>query len=203
MTTQSSPIITEMKVIPVAGHDSMLLNIGGAHNAWFTRNIVVLTDNAGHTGVGEAPGGEVIYQTLLAAIPQVVGQEVARLNRVVQQVHKGNQAADFDTFGKGAWTFELKVNAVAALEAALLDLLGQVLNVPVCELLGPGKQRDAVTVLGYLFYIGDRQKNRPWLSGPYAGRSRMVPPAPPAGVEQRGGSASGGSRPGSLRFQRL
>ncbi|STS84758.1 glucarate dehydratase [Klebsiella pneumoniae] len=27
MTTQSSPIITEMKVIPVAGHDSMLLNI--------------------------------------------------------------------------------------------------------------------------------------------------------------------------------
>ncbi len=40
---------------------------------------------------------------------------------------------------------------MAALEAALLDLLGQVLNVPVCELLGPGKQRDAVTVLGYLF----------------------------------------------------
>ncbi len=29
---------------------------------------------------------------------------------------------------------------------------------PVCELLGPGKQRDAVTVLGYLFYIGDRTK---------------------------------------------
>ena len=103
-------------------------------------------------------GSSNIMIGLLAAIPQVVGQEVARLNRVVQQVHKGNQAADFDTFGKGAWTFELKVNAVAALEAALLDLLGQVLNVPVCELLGPGKQRDAVTVLGYLFYIGDRQK---------------------------------------------
>ena len=158
MTTQSSPVITDMKVIPVAGHDSMLLNIGGAHNAYFTRNIVVLTDNAGHTGIGEAPGGEVIYQTLVEAIPMVLGQEVARLNKVVQQVHKGNQAADFDTFGKGAWTFELRVNAVAALEAALLDLLGQALNVPVCELLGPGKQRDAITVLGYLFYIGDRTK---------------------------------------------
>ncbi len=141
----------------MAGHDSMLMNIGGAHNAWFTRNIVVLTDNAGHTGVGEAPGGEVIYQTLVDAIPQVVGQEVARLNRVVQQVHKGNQAADFDTSARGM-DLELKVNAVAALEAALLDLLGKVLNVPVCELLGPGKQRDAVTVLGYLFYIGDREK---------------------------------------------
>ena len=117
MATQSSPVITDMKVIPVAGHDSMLLNIGGAHNAYFTRNIVVLTDNAGHTGIGEAPGGEVIYQTLVKAIPMVLGQEVARLNKVVQQVHKGNQAADFDTFGKGAWTFELRVNAVAALEA--------------------------------------------------------------------------------------
>lgn len=158
MTTQSSPIVTEMKVIPVAGQDSMLLNIGGAHNAWFTRNIVVLTDSAGNTGVGEAPGGEVIYQTLVDAIPQVVGQEVARLNKVVQRVHKGNQSADFDTFGKGAWTFELRVNAVAALEAALLDLLGKALNVPVCELLGPGKQRNAVTVLGYLFYVGDRRK---------------------------------------------
>ncbi len=108
-----------MKVIPVAGHDSMLLNIGGAHNAYFTRNIVVLTDNAGHTGIGEAPGGEVIYQTLVKAIPMVLGR-VARLNKVVQQAHKGNQAADFDTFGKGARTFELRVNAVAALEAALV-----------------------------------------------------------------------------------
>ncbi|WP_413499284.1 enolase C-terminal domain-like protein [Buttiauxella gaviniae] len=166
MNTQASPIITDMKVIPVAGNDSMLLNIGGAHGAFFTRNIVVLTDNAGHTGVGEAPGGEVIYQTLVDAIPQVVGQEVARMNRVVQNVHKGNQSADFDTFGKGAWTFELRVNAVAALEAALLDLLGKALNVPVCELLGPGKQRDEVTVLGYLFYIGDRSKtDLPYLDG--------------------------------------
>lgn len=62
---------------------------------------MVLTDSAGNTGVGEAPGGEVIYQTLVDAIPQVVGHEVARLNNVVQRVHKGNQSADFDTFGKG------------------------------------------------------------------------------------------------------
>lgn len=166
MNTQSSPVVTDMKVIPVAGHDSMLLNIGGAHGAYFTRNIVVLTDSAGHTGVGEAPGGETIYQTLVDAIPQVKGKEVARMNRLVQDVHKGNQSADFDTFGKGAWTFELRVNAVAALEAALLDLLGQWLNVPVAELLGPGKQRDEVTVLGYLFYIGDReQTDLPYLTG--------------------------------------
>ena len=166
MNTQSSPIITEMQVIPVAGYDSMLMNIGGAHGAYFTRNIVILKDNAGNTGVGEAPGGEVIYNTLVEAIPQVKGQEVARMNRLVHQIHVGNQSSDFDSFGKGAWTFELRVNAVAALEAALLDLMGKFLGVPVCELLGPGKQRDEVTVLGYLFYIGDRQKtDLPYLSG--------------------------------------
>ncbi|WP_288428246.1 enolase C-terminal domain-like protein [uncultured Pantoea sp.] len=166
MNTQSTPVITTMQVVPVAGYDSMLLNIGGAHNACFTRNIVILTDSAGHTGLGEAPGGETIYQTLMDAVPHVTGQQVACLNRLVQQIHKGNQSADFETFGKGAWTFELRVNAVAALEAALLDLLGQCLGVPVAELLGPGKQRDEVTVLGYLFYLGDRRKtDLPYLTG--------------------------------------
>ncbi|MBP2835198.1 enolase C-terminal domain-like protein [Dickeya parazeae] len=165
-STQDTPVITEMTVIPVAGYDSMLLNIGGAHGAYFTRNILILKDNAGHTGVGEAPGGEVIYNTLTAMTSQVVGAQVARMNHLVHQVHKGNQSSDFDSFGKGAWTFELRVNAVAALEAALLDLLGQHLNVPVAELLGPGKQRDEVTVLGYLFYIGDRTKtDLPYLEG--------------------------------------
>jgi len=157
MTISTTPIITSMQVIPVAGHDSMLMNIGGAHGAYFTRNIVILKDNAGNTGVGEAPGGEVIYKTLVDAIPHVEGKQLAVLNKIVSQMHAGNMGSDFETFGKGAWTFELRVNAVAALEAALLDLMGKFLNVPVCELLGPGKQRDEVTVLGYLFYIGDRQ----------------------------------------------
>ncbi|GKX39250.1 enolase C-terminal domain-like protein [Pectobacterium versatile] len=162
----ATPVITDMKVIPVAGYDSMLLNIGGAHGAYFTRNLVILTDSAGHTGVGEAPGGEVIYNTLVEAIPRVKGEQIARMNSLVHDIHVGNQSSDFDSFGKGAWTFELRVNAVAALEAALLDLLGQFMGVPVAELLGPGKQRDEVTVLGYLFYIGDRTKtDLPYLTG--------------------------------------
>nr|WP_294863924.1 enolase C-terminal domain-like protein [uncultured Pseudogulbenkiania sp.] len=170
MSKQSTPIITEMQVIPVAGHDSMLLNIGGAHGATFTRNLVVLKDSAGHTGVGEAPGGEVIRQTLAEAIPRVVGQSVGALNRIVHRLHTGQQSSDFDSFGKGAWTFELRVNAVAALEAALLDLMGQLLGVPVADLLGPGKQRDEVTVLGYLFYLGDRERtDLPYLAGERGG----------------------------------
>ncbi len=158
MHTQDTPKIVSMQVVPVAGHDSMLMNVGGAHGAYFTRNIVILKDSAGHTGVGEAPGGETILRTLQEAIPHIEGQPVAILNRLVDRMHQGNLNADYDTFGKGAWTFELRVNAVAALESALLDLMGQHLGVPVAELLGPGKQRDEVTVLGYLFYIGDSQR---------------------------------------------
>lgn len=158
MNTQSVPIIKSMQVIPLAGHDSMLMNIGGAHGPYFTRNIVILTDNAGHIGVGEAPGGATIENALKEAIPHVEGRPISILNRIVNDMHQGYLDADYDTFGKGAWTFELRVNAVAALESALLDLMGQFLNVPVAELLGAGKQRDEVTVLGYLFYIGDDKK---------------------------------------------
>ncbi|OCG12168.1 enolase C-terminal domain-like protein [Gilliamella apicola] len=158
MNTQSVPIITSMQVIPVAGYDSMLMNIGGAHGPYFTRNIVILTDSAGHVGVGEAPGGSTIENALKDACAHVEGRPISILNRIVNDMHQGYLDSDYDTFGKGAWTFELRVNAVAALESALLDLMGQFLNVPVAELLGGGKQRDDVTVLGYLFYIGDDKK---------------------------------------------
>jgi glucarate dehydratase len=40
----------------------------------------------------------------------------------------------------------------------LLDLLGQFLDLPVAALLGDGQQRDAVKMLGYLFFVGDRTR---------------------------------------------
>ncbi|MZI93772.1 glucarate dehydratase [Vibrio sp. CAIM 722] len=152
------PTITRVEVVPVAGFDSMLLNIGGAHGAIFTRNIVIVHDSAGHTGLGEAPGGEVIENTLKEIGQTLVGEPIVYLNKLIHRAHFAQQGDDYETFGNGAWTFELRVNAVAAMEAALLDLMGQLLQVPVAELLGPGKQRDAVTVLGYLFFIGDSHK---------------------------------------------
>lgn len=153
-----APVVTEMRVIPVAGHDSMLLNLSGAHGPFFTRNIVILKDNAGQTGVGEVPGGEAIRQTLEDAVPLVVGRSVGAYNDILNLVRR--QFADRDAAGRGLQTFDLRItiHAVTALEAALLDLLGQTLGVSVAALLGEGQQRDAVKMLGYLFYIGDRNK---------------------------------------------
>lgn len=153
-----SPRVTRMRVVPVAGHDSMLLNLSGAHGPFFTRNVVVLEDSAGHIGLGEVPGGESIRATLEEARELVVEQRVGTCGAILDQVRQ--RFADRDAGGRGAQTYDLRVtiHAVAAIEAALLDLLGQFLGVPVADLLGDGRQRDEVEMLGYLFYIGDRRK---------------------------------------------
>jgi glucarate dehydratase len=147
-----------MTVIPVAGHDSMLLNLSGAHGPYFTRNIVLLRDNAGHTGAGEVPGGERIRQTLEDARALVPGKPIGAWNNILNSVLQ--KFADRDAGGRGNQTFDLRttIHAVTAIEAALLDLLGQFLDVPVAALLGQGQQRRQVEALGYLFYVGDRQK---------------------------------------------
>ena len=84
----AAPTITEMLVIPVAGHDSMLLNLSGAHGPFFTRNLVILRDNAGRTGVGEVPGGERIRQTLEDTRPLLVGQSIGAYNNLLNTVRR-------------------------------------------------------------------------------------------------------------------
>ena len=169
MSTSTTPAITALRVIPVAGRDSMLLNLSGAHGPYFTRNLLLLTDSAGRTGVGEVPGGEKIRQTLQDATPLVVGQSIGAHQRVLQQVREA--FADRDRGGRGLQTFDLRttIHAVTAIESALLDLLGQHLGVPVAALLGEGQQRDAVEMLGYLFFVGDRTKtDLPYVTDPGA-----------------------------------
>ncbi|MFL5299752.1 MAG: enolase C-terminal domain-like protein, partial [Anaeromyxobacteraceae bacterium] len=166
---KGAPRITEMRVVPVAGHDGMLLNLSGAHAPFFTRNVVLLRDDAGRTGVGEVPGGEKIRQTLEDARPLVVGQSIGAYQNLLASVRRS--FADRDRGGRGLQTFDQRVtiHAVTAVEAAMLDLLGQFLGLPVAALLGDGQQRKEVPVLGYLFYVGDRRKtDLPYRSEPDA-----------------------------------
>lgn len=164
-----APVVRDMRVVPVAGHDGMLLNLSGAHAPFFTRNLVILTDSAGNVGVGEVPGGEKIRQTLEDARPLVEGTAIGAWNNTLNAMRRA--FADRDSGGRGLQTFDLRIaiHAVTAVEAALLDLLGQFLSVPVAALLGEGQQRDFAPVLGYLFYVGDRRKtDLPYRSEPDA-----------------------------------
>jgi len=154
----NTPTITAVKVVPVAGHDSMLLNLSGAHGPFFTRNILILTDSSGRQGLGEVPGGEKIKHVLEDATSVMMGQPLGKFNQVLNEVKQ--KYAALDNEGRGLQTFDLRVtiHAVTAIESAFLDLLGQFLDVPVAALLGEGQQRTHVQVLGYLFFIGDRLK---------------------------------------------
>ncbi|WP_018606144.1 enolase C-terminal domain-like protein [Uliginosibacterium gangwonense] len=169
----NTPAVLEMQVIPVAGHDSMLFNLCGAHAPYFTRNLVLLKDSAGNTGIGEVPGGEGIRQALERSRELVIGKTIGSYNSILNSIRStfvSGRAANQATVHKVTSESEARVlkqpheinlrmdNVITAVEAALLDLLGQHLGVPVCELLGTGKQRNAVRMLSYLFYIGDRTK---------------------------------------------
>jgi glucarate dehydratase len=158
-----------MRVIPVAGRDGMLLNLSGAHAPFFTRNIVVVTDSADQTGFGEVPGGEKIRQTLEDARELVENQPIGNLQAILNAMR--TRFADRDAGGRGLQTFDLRttIHAVTAVESALLDLQGQHMGVPVAALLGEGQQREAVQMLGYLFFVGDRKKtDLPYVGEPDA-----------------------------------
>ncbi len=173
MAASDTPRVTALRAIPVAGRDGMLLNLSGAHAPFFTRNLLVLSDSAGRTGVGEVPGGEAIRQTLEDAAALVVGRPVGAVQAVLREVRE--RFADRDAGGRGLQTFDLRTtsHAVTAVGSAMLDLLGQHLGLPVCELLGEGRQRDEVEMLGYLFFVGDRTKT----DLPYATPSDEAPDA--------------------------
>src|SRR5687767_15928048 len=97
--TARTPTVERVEVIPVAGHDSMLLNLSGAHGPFFTRTVVIVTDSAGNVGVGEVPGGEAIRRTIEEAGALLVGEPIARYAGLLRAI--GARYADLDAAGRG------------------------------------------------------------------------------------------------------
>ena len=155
----NTPKVALMEVFPVAGKDCMELNLSGAHAPYFTRNVVVLTDDRGNTGVGEVPGGQKITKALEDVKHLVEGSSLGDYKNTLKKVNDWLTSNIKDDV-RGQQTFDLRtgVHVVTAIEAPLLDLLGQYLEVPAAALLGDGIQRDKVRFLSYLFYVGDRKK---------------------------------------------
>src|ERR1039458_8493675 len=103
---KSQPVAA-MRSVPLAGQGSMLLNLSGAHGPSFTRNLAILTDEAGNTGVGEVPGGEKIRQVLENAASLVIGRDIASYNAILNDVRQ--RFADRDSQGRGQPTFDLRI----------------------------------------------------------------------------------------------
>jgi len=153
------PTVKNMRVVPVAGYDSFLLNLSGGHAPWFVRCVVILEDSAGNQGVGEIPSSEGILKGLEQCRALVEGSAVNDIKRTLNQCRlllAGNGREE-----RGRQTFDLRVgvHVLTAIESALFDLFGQSMNMPVADLLGQfGRQRDEVEALGYLFLLGDPDK---------------------------------------------
>ena len=140
LQARATPRVQSMQVIPVAGHDSMLLNLCGAHAPYFTRNLVLLTDDSGNTGIGEVPGGEGIRQALERCRPLVIDQPIGLYNRTLNRLRNAvaGNAAGTPQATRHEVTSEAEAavlrqpheinlrldNVITAVEAALLDLLG-------------------------------------------------------------------------------
>ena len=153
------PKIIKMDVYPVAGRDSMELNLSGAHAPFFTRNIVVMEDSTGALGIGEVPGGGKITKALEDVKDLVLGTSIAAWKGPLNKV-RAWLCGHIKDDARGLQTFDLRVgvHAVTAIEAPLLDLFGKFLSLPAAALMGDGIQRARVQFLSYLFYVGDRRK---------------------------------------------
>ncbi|WLT00479.1 hypothetical protein RAM07_00375 [Lactobacillus helsingborgensis] len=155
------PKVTEVKVIPVAGYDSPTLTLSGCHYPFFTRNIVIIKDDSGNQGIAEIHGGEPIKKSLESYIPFVIGHDISDYRNIIKNIQE--KIGHPDDKGEGILKLDISqlqyvVHAEAAIECALLDLMGQFLHKPMVDIIGQGRHRDSVPFLGYLFYVADRDK---------------------------------------------
>ncbi|MFF4238100.1 enolase C-terminal domain-like protein [Actinomadura geliboluensis] len=121
--------------------EAPLLHSNGAHWGRFVRTIVEVEADNGLIGLGEMGGGgqsaEAAFQALA---PHLEGHDPFEL-----------EALRFKIANPTASLYDNRVQMLAAIEFACLDLIGQHLGVPVHDLLG-GRIRDSVPFASYLFF---------------------------------------------------
>ena len=156
--------LRELRVTPIAVRDPPLLNASGIHEPWALRAIVELETNDGLIGIAETYGDAPMLDALAAAKPLVDGLSPFDLNAMELRVRAAilpTKSASELELAPGSHGAKNAAKVMSALEVAMLDLQGQRLNAPVCDLLG-GKVRDAVPYSAYLFFKYVEHIERPY-----------------------------------------
>lgn len=113
----------------------------GVHPGYFLRTILELMTDEGIIGLGEVGGGD--QRAALAKLkPRLVGLDPFHLESIKLKVLRSIY-------------YMSNARLYAAIEMACLDIQGKVLGRPLCDLLG-GRVRDAVPMIGYLFWRYNR-----------------------------------------------
>lgn len=121
--------------------EAPLRHSNGAHWGRFIRTIIEVEADNGLVGLGEmGGGGESAEAAFRALVPYLRGHDPFQL-----------EALRFKIANPTASLYNNRTQLLAAVEFACLDLMGQHLGVPACDLLG-GRMRDAVPFASYLFF---------------------------------------------------
>lgn len=158
-----------LRVTPIAFRDPPLLNASGIHEPWALRAIVELEASDGRIGVAETYGDQTMLDALQGAHALIDGLSPFDLNTMEQRVKAGVKATRSDTeleLAPGSHGAKNAAKVSSALEVAMLDLQGQRLDAPVCDLLG-GTVRDAVPYSAYLFFKHARHVDASYAPDPW------------------------------------
>lgn len=157
--------ITHARVTPIAFRDGPLLNASGIHEPWALRSIIELETSDGRLGIAETYGDAPMLAVLEQARALAVGLSPFDLNVMEQRVRasiKPGQGGGVQfELAPGSHTAKNAEKVISALEVAMLDLQGQLLNLPICDLLG-GAVRDTVPYSAYLFYKYAEHADKPY-----------------------------------------
>lgn len=153
-TALAEHAIREVRITPVAFHDTPLLNTVGVHEPFALRAVVRIRTASGVTGLGETYGDAAHLTRLARAAERVLGCDVFAGNELRARV-TASIATDRTSGGHGMSGMVTGTStadrALSPFDVASYDARGKILGVPVSELLG-GRVRDAVPYSGYLFY---------------------------------------------------
>jgi glucarate dehydratase len=143
--------IKEMIVTPIALSDPPLLNIEGMHAPYALRTIVELVTEDNISGVGEVPGGERVTTALNRSKHIVIGSDPFHWNRICDELQKKLRPERDDPASLRTWKGSTLPYVCSAIEVALWDIIGKVVNRPVCDLMG-GAVRERVAFAAYIFF---------------------------------------------------
>ncbi len=159
--------IKQVRVTPIAFRDGPLLNASGIHEPWALRSIVEVESSDGRVGISETYGDEPMVRVLEQARSLLIDLSPFDLNVMEERVRAaikpgaaGDGSVQFE-LAPGSHTAKNADKVISAMEVAMLDLQGQILGLPICDLLG-GAVRSEVPYSAYLFYKYAEHAGKPY-----------------------------------------
>jgi len=146
--------ISDFRIHSIAMADPPLRSSYGLHQPYALRNVVELESDDGIVGIAETYGGEQPAEGLENLRDRIIGSNPWRLlGDLLPLVESGVSGMERSQTKHvpGENPLDADSRSYAAIETAVLDLIGKSLEVPVCDLIG-GRVRETVEFSAYPFY---------------------------------------------------